>query len=68
MEWTLASRRVGGLVPDITGTNEPKHVECGAPDFLVTHKTSYIEAKDFSASLDEAERSEQLKRYLPTTA
>jgi hypothetical protein len=57
------------LKPGITATNEPKRVACGAPDYVVTMKTGdltvgYVEAKDVGLSLDEAERSEQLKRYL----
>ena len=56
----------------ITATNEPKRIECGAPDFDISRPTrhghltiGYIEAKDIGKSLDEAERSEQIKRYLP---
>jgi len=55
---------------EIAATVEPKRIECGAPDFHVSHKTphgpltiGYIEAKDVGASVDEAERSVQLKRY-----
>jgi predicted helicase len=51
----------------ITATNEPKHIECGAPDFILRKGSvtvGYIEAKDVGKSLDEAEKSEQLKRYL----
>lgn len=49
-------------------TNEPKRSAAGAPDFLVsTHKADltlgYIEAKDVGVPLDEAEDSEQLRRY-----
>jgi predicted helicase len=58
---------VEGLAKGVTATNEPQRTECGAPDFLVTKGTfqvGYIEAKDVGKSLDEAERSEQLKRYL----
>jgi hypothetical protein len=58
------------LRTDIDATNEPRRVECGAPDYVVTHRSShghvtigYIEAKDIGANLDEAEESEQLKRY-----
>ena len=58
--------------PGFTATNEPKRVACGAPDFQVSQNTphgpltiGYIETKDIGASLDEAERSEQLCRYLP---
>lgn len=63
---------VEALAPGATATNEPKRVECGAPDFIVTRKAGqgpvtlgYIEAKDADKPLDEAEKSEQMKRYLP---
>jgi hypothetical protein len=59
------------LAPKVTATNEPKHVECGAPDFIVSRKAShgpvtvgYLEAKDVGKDLDEVEKSEQMKRYL----
>jgi len=55
-----------GLAEGATATNEPTHIECGAPDFVVTKGVTtigYIEAKDVGKSLDEAENSEQLKRY-----
>ena len=55
-----------GLAEGITATNEPTHIECGAPDFVVTKGVTtigYIEAKDVRKSLDEAEKTEQLKRY-----
>jgi predicted helicase len=57
---------IEGLDEGITATNEPTHIECGAPDFVVTKGVTtigYIEAKDVGKSLDEAEKSEQLKRY-----
>ena len=60
---------VQGLVPGITATNEPKHIECGAPDFILRKGSvtvGYIEAKDIGKSLDETEKTEQLKRYLPS--
>jgi predicted helicase len=50
----------------ITATNEPKRVECGAPDFIVDSKgapVGYIECKDVGAALDDVEKSDQLKRY-----
>jgi hypothetical protein len=28
------------LVPDITATNEPKHIDCGAPDFMKIGRAS----------------------------
>lgn len=59
------------LSPKITATNEPKRIACGAPDLAVTRKADslilgYVEAKDIGVSLDEAAKSEQVKRrYLP---
>jgi predicted helicase len=53
-------------VKGITATNEPKHIECGAPDFILRKGSvtvGYIEAKDIGKSLDEAEKTDQLKRY-----
>ena len=50
----------------ITATNEPKRIACGAPDFIITRNDlsiGYIEAKDVGKSLKEAERTDQLKRY-----
>jgi len=50
----------------IRATNEPKRVECGAPDFILRRdglSVGYVETKDLGKSLDEAEDSEQLKRY-----
>ena len=58
---------VESFAPDIVAINEPKHVDCGAPDYVVKRgdlSVGYIEAKDVGKSLDEAERSEQLDRYL----
>ncbi len=62
---------VDSLAAGVTDTNPPKHVECGAPDFVVTRKAphgplrlGHIEAKDVGKDLDEIERSDQIKRYL----
>jgi len=58
---------VEGLAKGVTAINEPQRTECGAPDFLVNKgvfQVGYMEAKDVGKSLDEAEKSEQLKRYL----
>ncbi len=59
------------LVPGITAVNEPKRVDCGAPDYVVLHSKGgnsltigYIEAKDIGMPLDKIEKDEQLKRYL----
>ena len=54
----------------IIATNEPKRIACGAPDLVITQKKSglllgHVEAKDIGVSLNEAKKSDQLKRYLP---
>jgi hypothetical protein len=59
------------LDSSVVVTNEPKHIACGAPDLVVTRRKDglvlgYVEAKDVGVSLDEAAKSEQVKkRYLP---
>ncbi|MFC1893612.1 hypothetical protein ACFLYR_06245 [Chloroflexota bacterium] len=62
---------LGALIESLdsgtSATNEPKHIECGAPDFVVRKgviTVGYIEAKDIGISLDVTEKSDQLKRYL----
>jgi hypothetical protein len=59
------------LFPDLLVTNEPRHVACGAPDFVISKSLNigaltlgYIETKDVGKPLDQAERTPQLKRYL----
>jgi predicted helicase len=50
----------------VQAVNEPSHIACGAPDFIVLRGQTplgYVEAKDIDASLDAAERTPQLKRY-----
>jgi len=64
---------IESLAPGVTATNEPKHrTDCGAPDLVISRKAAHgpvtlghIEAKDVGKDLDEAEKSEQMKRYLP---
>ena len=63
---------IESLASGVTATNEPKRVECGAPDFAVTERRAHgpvtighLEAKDVGKDLDEVEKSEQMKRYLP---
>ncbi|MDY0267759.1 type ISP restriction/modification enzyme [Trichloromonas sp.] len=49
-----------------TATNEPKRIACGAPDFVIVHGAvplGYVEAKDVGVSLNDVEKSAQLKRY-----
>lgn len=57
---------IEALLPNITATNEPRRIECGSPDFIVTAKgvpLGYIEAKDVGIDLDRTEEGEQLTRY-----
>lgn len=61
------------LNPRIIATNEPKRIACGAPDLVIHQKKSglllgHVEAKDIGVSLNEAKKSDQLKRYLPALA
>ena len=54
------------LVPDIIATNEPAHIDCGAPDYVITKKDiplGYIEAKDLDDNLDDKSHKEQFDRY-----
>lgn len=54
------------LTVGVTATNEPKRVQCGAPDYIATRGETplgYIEAKDVGESLDRVERGEQMQRY-----
>ena len=54
------------LVPEIAATNEPKRIECGAPDYVFTRKNipvGYIEAKDVGKDLDAKDLKEQFDRY-----
>jgi predicted helicase len=57
---------IEALDSGIRATNEPKRVECGAPDFILRRdglSIGYMETKDLGKSLDEAEDSDQLERY-----
>lgn len=56
---------IGGA--DITATNEPQRIACGAPDFILTRGVvplGYVEAKDVGIDLARTEKTDQLKRYL----
>ena len=58
---------VEDIMPDITAINDPAHIECGAPDFILHRRkidVGYIEAKDIGNDLSKTEKDEQLKRYL----
>ncbi len=57
---------VESFAKKVAATNEPKRIRCGAPDFIVNIKDApvgYIECKDLGVSLDETEKTDQLKRY-----
>ena len=57
---------IESLSKGLTATNEPKHIACGAPDFIVTKAgvpLGYIECKDVGEPLDKVERGEQMVRY-----
>jgi len=50
----------------VRAINEPSHVACGAPDFIVERRgvpLGHVECKDLGASLGRFEAGEQLKRY-----
>ncbi len=54
------------LVPGIMATNEPTHIDCGAPDYIITKRNiplGYIEAKDINADLENKNYKEQFDRY-----
>ena len=54
-------------LPGVLVTNEPKHIECGAPDYVLSQggiPLGYIEAKDLDKRLDDAAHKAQLKRYV----
>jgi len=59
----LISRLSGG---EVAAINEPKRIECGAPDFIVERRqvpVGYIECKDVGTNLIRARNSDQLRRY-----
>ncbi len=56
------------LLPDVDITNEPKRIECGAPDYIISRKgkdipIGYIEAKDVGVELGSKLYKEQFDRY-----
>lgn len=51
----------------IAASNDPKHIECGAPDFIVEKgkvPLGYVETKIVGEPLNRIEKSDQMKRYL----
>ena len=50
----------------VRALNEPSHIACGAPDFIVERNgvpTGHVECKDVGVNLDDVENDEQLRRY-----
>jgi len=61
LEWLLES-----LASGVDASNDPKHIACGAPDFIVERRNiplGYVETKDIGVDLNKIEKSDQLKRY-----
>lgn len=54
------------LMPDVRAINEPSHMRCGAPDFMMMRRGvpfGFAEAKDVDKNLDSADSAEQFTRY-----
>ena len=54
------------VIPGVLVTNEPKQIDCGAPDFVLTRNhipLGYVEAKDIDKNLDDKIHHAQLARY-----
>ena len=54
------------VIPGVLVTNEPKQIDCGAPDFVLTRNNiplGYVEAKDIDKNLDDKIHHAQLARY-----
>jgi len=54
------------ITSGLTITNEPKHINCGAPDYIITKDEvplGYIEAKDITVGLNNKSNKEQFDRY-----
>jgi type I restriction-modification system DNA methylase subunit len=58
---------VEDIMLDVTAINDPAHIKCGAPDYILHRRkidVGYIEAKDVGIDLSKTEKTDQLKRYL----
>ena len=54
------------MMPDAQATNEPRRIECGAPDFVIHRKEipfGYAETKNIGANLDSRDNKKQIDRY-----
>jgi predicted helicase len=57
---------IKSITPDVNVINEPRHIECGAPDYIITKRKipiGYIEAKDIGKDLNKKDYKEQFSRY-----
>jgi len=55
------------MVTGVEVTNEPKRIDCGAPDYIISKgiiPNGYIEAKDISISLSATEKANNSKGIL----
>lgn len=62
----LLKQLLQALAPATSATNEPKRIDCGAPDFVIRADglvVGYVEAKDPAVALESVEDSEQMVRY-----
>lgn len=56
---------------EVDAINEPRQIQCGAPDFIIVRGTvplGHVEAKDVGLDLAKVERGEQLLRYRESLA
>jgi len=59
-------RLLESMLDGVQAINEPKHIDCGAPDYIVTRKDipiGYIEAKDIGKDLNHKDFKGQFDRY-----
>ena len=51
---------IQNLLPSTQVLNEPRHIACGAPDYMIqrgAEPLGYIEAKDIGETLDKVQKS-----------
>lgn len=59
-------RLLAAMCNGVDVTNEPRRIDCGAPDYILTKKEipiGYIEAKDIGEDMDRKTYKEQFDRY-----
>src|SRR4030042_6825502 len=58
---------IESLLSGVSATNEPKHIKCGAPDFVIRKGSTtigYIEDKEIGKTPHEKEKIDRLKTNL----